>query len=770
VNRLLKGTFTFLCGNILFFLVPGYEIHVVWLIACFAAISVFFFSGIRERHIVLWLLAGFLWSHIMIPELEHFQLARALENKTIIVEGVIDSLPIKKEHSSRFEFLVQQASLNSQNIKIPSRIRLSWYGNRESNPQLGEKWQLHVRLKRPWGFVNPGGFDYERWLFTRGIGATGYVKGSYHQQRYISDQASPLQNSRRYLYHFIDSALTDKEAKGIMQALLLGERANISRSQWQLFRDTGTNHLMAISGLHVGLVASFVFFLFSIIWRRSYRLCLWIAAPRVAAVGALIAAAIYAALAGFSIPTQRALIMCAVVLLAIISGRKVASAQVLSSALLLVLLFDPLSTLSPGFWLSFGAVATIFFVGNRSSSRLKNLLNIQWAIFIVLIPLLLLFFGQFPVISPLVNLIAIPYVALIVVPLALATGLLSIWSAPALLLLDLCSDVIALLLRLLEWFQQLLPVVWVPEGSTIIVIVSLLSAIWILAPRGWPLRWLGLAGFIPLLFYNPDRPENGTALVTVLDVGQGLAVTVETASHLLLFDTGPAYGTHSNAGDSVVIPFLRSRGYAAVDLVVVSHSDEDHMGGFTSLTQEYPVREFYHAVTESDTHDSHAGIACQSGQSWYWNDVHFEFLYPPKHSTINLTDNDSACVLKVSTRSSSLLLTSDIEAPAEKVLMDLNGDKLHSTYLVAPHHGSNTSSTDPFLQQVSPEWIFVSAGYHNRFNHPHPDVITRYQQRNINYAITATQGAIQLLMDSGPVTKDPVFIRQLNRAYWRSTF
>jgi competence protein ComEC len=282
---------------------------------------------------------------------------------------------------------------------------------------------------------------------------------------------------------------------------------------------------------------------------------------------------------------------------------------------------------------------------------------------------------------------------------------------------------------------------------------------------------LGIAGFIPLLFSSMSRPVEGDVMITILDVGQGLAVVVETSTHLLLFDSGPSYGSTNDAGQSVVVPFLRSRDYDVIDTIVISHPDEDHMGGYAYIGQAYPIRQRYFAVKSSiPNSDPSSEMLCNSGENWTWDQVRFEFIYPIAGLAEGLSGNDSACVLKVSTAYHSLLITSDIEALAEKMLVEHQAQKIKSDYLVAPHHGSNTSSTEQFLQKVSPKWVFVSAGYRNRFNHPHPDVLSRYRNFQIPYAITAGSGAIQLQMSSKTQQIEPLFYREQQRKYWYSTF
>jgi competence protein ComEC len=524
---------------------------------------------------------------------------------------------------------------------------------------------------------------------------------------------------------------------------------------------------MAISGLHVGLVAGFAFVMTRFIWSRAYKLTLIVASQKVAAIFSIMAALFYAALAGFAVPTQRALIMCSVVLIAVLFDRKILSKDVLVIALLLVILNDPFATLSQGFWLSFTAVAVIFYISNRifSESKLSLLLTVQLSVFIGLSPLLFLFFNELSFTAPLVNIVAIPYVSFIVVPVVLLAGVLSEWQYLADPLFRFSEAIVEGLLHILSLAQAILPAYSFIQFPFYLILTLSLSIIWILAPKGWPYRWLGLTGVIPLFLFQPDRPDKGDAHVTILDVGQGQAIVVETAKHLLLFDSGPAYGERFNTGSAIVVPFIKSTGLKKIDGMIVSHQDSDHMGGYRAIESQFRIDHLYSPV-EFPSGATH-WQQCNKGIQWSWDDVKFEFLNSNLEDELIKKENNQACVLKVSTASTALLIPSDIEKEGEQVLLKGSGG-LKADYLIAPHHGSKTSSTEAFINAVGPTWVFYSVGYRNRFNHPDPDVVYRYRKLGILDASTADNGAISIYISNKSSINTIEFERNLNNSWWRT--
>ncbi len=569
--------------------------------------AVLWWFGLKRRR---WLavagaaLLGFAWA----GGFAHWRLADALpaewEGRDIEVTGVVAELPQKFERGVRFTFAVEQAA-----APVPARITLSWYrhvepeveeeGDEESAPagtlplpRAGERWRLVVRLKQPHGNLNPHGFDYEGWLFERAIRATGYVrKSALTGRRDIapSDLSGMIERLRETTRARIQRALPDHAYVGVLTALAVGDQQAIAPELWRLFAVTGITHLMSISGLHVTMIGGLVAWLVFALWRRSPRLPLIWPAQKAAAVAGFVGALLYALLAGFGVPAQRTLYMLGVVVVGLLSGRNVSAPTVLGAALLLVLLLDPWAVLAAGFWLSFGAVALLFYVANgRLGQRhwLRDWLHAQWGITLGMIPLLLALFQQFSLVSPFANALAIPLVSFLVTPLALLGCLPGFaW------VLDVAHGLLVPLMEFLRWLASLPGALWQQHAPPVWAVpLALLGAAWLLLPRGFPARWLGLALFLPLFFIVPERPAPGTLALTVLDVGQGQSVHVQTATHDLLFDTGPAFSTQSDAGSRILVPYLRASGVRQLDTLIVSHADKDHAGG-VRLTDRGHARE-----------------------------------------------------------------------------------------------------------------------------------------------------------------------------------
>ncbi len=709
------------------------------------------------------LVAGVFWTTLRADWVLSDALPSELDRRDVRLQGVVADIPQPTERGTRLLFDVNEARFRGDAVAVPRRIILNSYGEQSFN--VGERWQVVARLKRPHGFQNPGGFDYERYLFQSRIRATGYIRTQTAPQRLPGwSLRYAVDRWRQYLGGRIRAVLGTEPLTGIVVALANGDKRGISDVQWNVFRRTGTNHLMAISGLHIGLVAGFAFLVVRWLWAwPGYTVLRW-PAPKVAAIGAIGAATVYAALAGFSIPTQRALIMIAIAMAAVLIERRVATTQLLAIALLLVLLYDPLAALSAGFWLSFTAVAVIvLFLNARQRSRIdwRNLGRLQWGIAIGLLPLLLLFFQQVSLVGPLANLFAVPLFGLLVVPFTLA-GTMATMLLPDVLtawLFQFALWALKLVWVLLEYLAGLRYSVWVQHSPGLwalafaVVGVSLL-----LAPRGWPARWVGAVWLLPMLTLKPAAPASGTVWFTLLDVGQGLAAVVRTHSHTLVYDTGARFSARFDAGRAVVVPYLRHQGVAGIDTLIVSHGDNDHIGGAASVLADVSVRQTISSVPQLLP----GAEACIAGLQWRWDDVQFKILHPPAGS--DLRGNNASCVLKVSGHYGSILLTGDIEARAEKELVKREREALASQVLVVPHQGSKTSSTPAFVAAVAPRLALFSIGYRNPFNHPHAQVKARYEQRQVRLYESPTHGAIEVrLREEGAEVRS---YRQHSRRYW----
>ena len=679
------------------------------------------------------------------------QLASALEGRDLAVVGVVASLPAVGERSVRFEFDIESAD-----APLPSRIQLSWYRTpfaSEEQPAIladaslvhpGERWQFTLRLKRPHGTLNPHGFDYEAWLLERGIGATGYVRAGGEPRRLGARNSflDRVEQAREAIRDRFKAALGDSRAAGILVALAVGDQRSVSADEWKLFNLTGVTHLMSISGLHVTLVSGLAAALFAFGWRRSPRLCLLLPARKAAAVAAILAAFAYTLLAGFAVPAQCTAYMVTVVALALWSGRIASPARVLALALGVVLVADPWAVLSAGFWLSFGAVALIFFVSagwSQAASRPRQWLDTQWAVTIGLAPAALFLFSQVSLVGPLANAVAIPVVSMVVTPLVLFAA-----AVPLELPLAAADRLARALLVFLDWCASLPAAVWQQHAPPLwAVVLAVAGTLWLLLPRGFPSRWAGLALMLPAFLVPPPAPLQGQAWVTTLDVGQGLAVVVRTATRTLLYDAGPLLGTDTDSGERIVVPFLRATGIARLDTMFITHNDIDHTGGAISVLDNVEVGDFRSSLDPAHPVLTFARGAqpCRAGEAWIWDGVRFELLHPTREDAAAARrTNNQSCVLKVTAGAHAMLLTGDIEKQAEAALVARGG--LAAQVLLAPHHGSRTSSTADFLAAVRPAMAVIPVGYRSRFGHPHRDVLARYAALDARVLRTDLDGAV----------------------------
>ncbi|CAG4900018.1 DNA internalization-related competence protein ComEC/Rec2 [Paraburkholderia saeva] len=756
------------------------------------------------------------------------RLARALpvewEGRNIVVQGYIKGLPVADAHGARFLFGVESTDANI--AYFPRTIELSWIAEGAPPPALeaGARWRLTVRLKRAHGNANFGVRDAEASLLARDIRSTGYVTAPTTADRLAGSAGGAgvtIDRWRGAVRARIDAALADAPHRGIVIALAIGAQDAVSAADWLLMRNTGTSHLVAISGLHIGFVAGLAAWFAGALWRRSCFFGrdwpLWIPAQKISLTAGALFAAAHAALAGFNVPAQRALWMLGVVALATISGRSLAPSLVLAWALGLVLLVDPWAVVSAGFWLSFCAVAAILYAMSgrlrmhdherrdpepeatrvtrfrdaclrwlsNLKARLFSSAHVQYAVTIALAPLTVYWFAQIPLVGPVANAFAIPWVSLFVTPAVLAgvalPGPLDAWAfrgAHALL------DVLVGGLQTMAGFPWALlrltqPGAWPLAAAAV-------GVAWCLAPRGWPLRWAAPLTWLPLLLPPPSGPSFGAFRLTALDIGQGSSILIETAHHTLLFDAGPGpESTH--AGERVVVPYLYANGVSALDTLMISHADSDHSGGAPAVLAGIEVRQMLAALAPSNplwaaARDARADVVpCAAGQRWRWDGVDFAVLWPDA-GPLQGKPNAHCCVLRVSAAGSdsggassdgqarefhrpfTALLAADIEAPVERVLLQRDPGALRAHVLVVPHHGSKTSSTEPFLDSIDPLVAVFQVGYRNRFHHPHPGVFSRYLGRHIELTRSDTDGAVRIEA-AGPALSLERY-RDTHRRYW----
>jgi competence protein ComEC len=727
-----------------------------------------------------------------------------LEGQDLDVVGVVQAMPQRQDIGWRFRFRIEQATRVDRSglahpvqlgVDLPAQVYLGWYGQDGAHDRgwstsalpepvnAGERWRLRVRLKAPHGQLNPRGFDYELWLWEQGIGAVGYVRTGAKDPapvRVASTGWHPIEAWRqsvrdRLLAHLSppgSDALTAQRA-GVVAALVTGDQAAIDRSDWDLFRTTGVSHLMSISGLHVTLFAWLASGLVGWAWRRSavwgFLGALHWPAPHVGAVSGLILAGFYALFSGWGVPAQRTLIMLGVVVWLRLSAHRWPGALVWLTACAAVLTWDPWALLQPGFWLSFVAVGVLMASGSHPGKvqrtemvllshghrwgafkvpiwgvfllrRAVNLLREQGVVSLALAPLSLLFFGQVSVVGLLANLWAIPWVTLVVTPLALMGVVWSgCWSAASWALQPMTA--------LLGW-SAALP--WASVTSATppwgLALMALWGAgVWVLrCPLAW--KWLGLPLLWPVFFWSDPRPPPGHFELLGVDVGQGNAVLVRTSHHSLLYDAGPRYSAESDAGHRVLVPLLTQMG-ERIDALMLSHRDSDHTGGAAAVLAMQPQAALWSSM--EDTHPLHAlrpaWTRCQVGQSWVWDGVLFEVLHPwPREAQAPTPQpNAVSCVLRIEgvagAKPVAALLAGDIEAPQEQALVVTGLAPVD--VLLVPHHGSKTSSSKAFLEALQPRWAWVQAGYRNRYGHPAPEVVARYRALGIGLVDSVHCGA-----------------------------
>ncbi|MBI4357173.1 MAG: DNA internalization-related competence protein ComEC/Rec2 [Gammaproteobacteria bacterium] len=716
---------------------------------------------------LLFFALGFLWilwrSHLLLD----WHLPTAVEKQDLTITGTVVTLPIEKHKALRFDFKVKIIKDRARSIPGTPILRLHWY-NKAPLLLPGDEWQLTVRLSRPHGMANPGTMDYEKDLFQNHIRATGYVREN-KEHRLLSRNPwnAPVEYARFKLRAQLKETLTTLPYAPILTALTMGDASRISQETWTVMRKTGTIHLISISGLHITLVHLIVFFLASLLWSFWSRGSQIIAPITFAALLASLSAFVYSALAGFAIPTVRSLIMLASFMLALLIKRHTSIWQAFYLALFCVLIADPLSTLNVGFWLSFGTIALILYT---TTFRL-NPKGLWWKgmrlpvlLAIGLAPLSILFFQQWSLVSPLANFIAIPWVSFGVIPPALLGSLL-LWCGPiGEWLLEIAHFSFKLLWPILETASGAYGAAWSHALPSPMSLACALFGIGILlSPFSFQGKALGIIYCLPLWFTSPAKPSPEELWLTMLDVGQGLAVVIETHNRTVIYDTGPRYGSGFNAGDAVLVPFLRRRGIHHIDTLVVSHSDLDHMGGTQALTTAFPPKTVLSGAPKAVPWKG--AKPCIRGQSWKWDHATFTFLHP-KADTV-YSDNNVSCVLSVEWGGNRILLTGDIEKKVEEELVVFYTEGLRSTLLGVPHHGSLSSSTEVFIQHVHPKIALISAGYQNQFHFPKPKIVDRYQAIQAHIYNTAYEGAIQFKLKRGETSlPPPLLYRKLAHRFW----
>jgi competence protein ComEC len=694
------------------------------------------------------------------------QFSSQLEGEDVQVSGEVIEVKSESHQFSKFVFNIDNVSIHQLNAQVPENIILSWYQPKQQL-QHNQQCDFVVRLKKIWGYSNPGGIDYEKNMFIAGIGARGYVKSGQCDDLNIASIQQP--SLRQQWISRFQLIAPQYQFANLMQALTFGEREDIQQAQWRVLRETGTSHLLAISGLHLSAISVVMFFLVNHLVRWSAWVCERIPSQSIAAVFAMVAAIFYAYLAGFSLPTQRALIMVSIGLLAILLRKPVINIPVLSAALLLVLMLNPLSVLSAGFWMSFLAVLFIIIIikSTQGKSKLFRVIAVQCYLGFALFPISLLFFSQASIISPIVNLVAIPLVSFVLLPVLLITQVLFLFD------LMISVSLLTMLDQLFSWLWWGLQHSAEFEYSSMEFAPSILGVVsyelglfMLVQAKGLPVRnlaWVLLAG---LFLIKEPQLNQGQMRLTVLDVGQGLALAIETETHTLVYDAGVRSLSGFNTGDAVVLPYLKTRAISKVDLGIVSHNDNDHSGGMHSLIAKGVVTDLM-VSNRPELYDFEHTRLCRAGNEWQWDGVEFKVLHPPINWQSN--DNNRSCVLQITHSAGKILVTGDIEKPAEEWLISQYGGYLVSDIIIAPHHGSKSSSSYRFVDLVHPQTVVFSAGYRNRYGFPHATITQRYEEIGAQLVDTARQGAVTFLFDAKDGLQIQTGHRQDNKRYWHST-
>ncbi|WP_395606872.1 DNA internalization-related competence protein ComEC/Rec2 [Pseudomonas sp. B22129] len=689
-------------------------------------------------------LLGLSWACVSAQSALDDRLSPVLDGHTRWVEGRVVGLPQHTETGTRFEL----ADGRSRHARLPARIRVSWHGG--PRVQSGERWRVALTLKRPSGLLNFHGFDYEAWLLSQRIGATASVKDG--------ERLAPAGHAWRDPVRQRLMAVNAQGREAAVAALVLGDGSGLAADDWQVLQDTGTVHLLVISGQHIGLLAGLIYALVAGLarygcWPRVLPWLPW-------ACGLAFAAALgYGLLAGFGVPVQRALVMVGLVLLWRLRFRHLGVWLPLLLALNAVLVLEPLASLQPGFWLSFAAVAVLVLAfGGRLGpwSVWQVWTRPQWLIAIGLFPVLLVLGLPISLSAPVANLFAVPWISLVVLPLALlGTVLLAVpWVGEG--LLWLAGGALGWLFSGLALLAGQLPAWVAAEVPLGYWLVSVAGAVLLLLPKGVPFRLLGWPMLLLAIFPPKEQVPHGQVAVVQLDVGQGQAVILRTRQHTLLYDAGPRSGT-VDQGARVVLPALKKLGVGALDMMVLSHAHADHAGGAVAVARGLPVGRVIGGETEGLP--AFLGTqACISGERWAWDGVLFELWQWPGATS----SNPKSCVLQVQANGERLLLTGDIDRAAEQAFI---GSPLatRTDWLQAPHHGSRSSSSEAFVQRLAPGAVLISRGRGNAFGHPHPQVMARYQAMGSRVYDSAEHGAVRLQLG----TFRPPEVARSQRRFWR---
>ena len=685
----------------------------------------------------------------------------ALEGQDVQVTGIVADMPHAYPSSVRFRFKVETARMGGQLIAVPALLDVGWYGgvqgqegamvslqHKPPDIKAGERWRMTLRLKAPHGAINPHGFDYELWMWEQGVQAVATVRASAKDEPAVRLEATarfPVAWLRQWVRDRIFNKVPDAQQAGLIAALVVGDQSAIAKPDWDVFRATGVAHLVSISGLHVTMFAWLAVRLVGWWWRRSPKRCQAYPAPVAAMVGGVLLAYFYAVFAGWGVPAQRTCVMLATLALLRILGVRWPWPQVWMLACATVVALDPWALLQPGFWLSFVAVGILFATDSVSTRlptsgvwhRLLSMLREQWVITLALAPLTLLLFGQVSMVGLLANAVAIPWVTLVITPLSMAGMVVpALWTVAA--------GAVAILMGMLQWLA-LLP--WAVLSVAIppwwAGVAALVGGVVLVSPLPIYMRTLGVPLMLVVVLWQTPAPAFKQFELLAPDIGQGNAVLVRTQNHALLYDAGPRISQDNDAGLRVLVPLMNAMDMS-LNRLLISHGDADHIGGAAAVLQVHKKADVLSSIPSDHALSALRTVQrCEAGQHWTWDGVDFVILHP--HATDyerSQETNAMSCVLRISNGTQTTLLVGDIGTAQEQRLVQSHAP-LDADVLLVPHHGSKTSSSPEFLQAVTPRWALVQSGYRNRYGHPAPPVMSRYQDAGITVFNSPQCGAMR---------------------------
>jgi len=721
---------TFTLVGVLFFTnqkyLPDFNFIAI-LIAIFLIFSVILYKKkLVLIKIIIFLILGYLLTYFYSTIVFNQNIDSKYHNKYVYTTGVISSLIKSNINKDSFIFMAEKP--------FKAKLKLSIYGLNRPTIHTGERWQFTVKIKNNSSYSNLGSFDYEKWSFFNKINAGGYIN-TKKPFKFIAQTTTNYTNQiREKISNQLKKHSKNIEYFGIINAILIGDKSLIKPKNKNTLVATGTSHLSVISGLHLNIVASIVFFLTLLIFSNIKQIVRSTPIIIISAIFTLVATFFYMLLAGFSILTVRAFIMITVIIFMILLRINFHKWQVYFIALFVVLIINPLSVLSVGFWLSFAATGLILYFVNFNKnntifSKIKNIIYLQIFISILMSPVVVWFFGEFSLLSPLANLLAIPVFSIFIVPLVFILSIPLLFDFT--IITQIILQIIDFVLHYVFIFLNSLNSVNTGSfyiGDSIQLLMIIFAILLLLSPLK-KIKLFAIIIITTIIFSN--KPINNNFYI--LDVGQGASTIFTSEKNAIIFDTGNKFRSGFNLGDAVINPFLKQIGITNIEKIIISHNDKDHSGGLDAILKKYTTKDL---ITEKNN-------KCMEENSWKNYGWNFQIL-----STDNkFKGNNNSCVIKISKDNKSILLTGDIEKKAEEYLIKKYGSTLQSTILIAPHHGSNTSSSVKFLTVVAPKIAIFSAGFQNNFKHPAKKIINRYKSMGIKIFSTICSGQISINLD-----------------------